>query len=669
MRLQLLRSEILQDVGNAQQVDFLSYAAITVELIFVLVFIGVGIFIFLQCRNDARVAYFSAVIIALGLDQSLIAEVIDDARLTTFTAFSVVAIWYLFPDGHFRPRWTAIPVALWGMGCIYWYLHPEAWMNPIYTQTSASGVPVPLFLMVTAFCGLGLWSQYYRYRRADEIVRQQTKWIGIGFCFIFTGAVLQYSPLFDVPATSPMGVLIRMPLAVALSIVWPITIAFAVLQYRLWDADIFISRTAVYTILIVILGGIYILILTLMTAILQGALSDGAYLPSSLTATAAVTVAFQPLRDRVRRAVNRLLFGDRDDPYKVMQLVSRDLEQVAAIHSLLPGLLERIARSLKLPWLSVTIYQEDESVVVAQFSASALAVGDEPGGDPTAAESMSLIYQNQEVGQLVLGQRTPGEALTLRDKELLADIMPMLAVTVFNLNLTATLQRTLERMVTAQEEERRRIRNDFHDDLGPKLATLRLRIDNTANAIRRDPSRADPLLTDLSAMVQDVTGDVRQLVRGLRPPELDDLGLVEAIRISANQYRGIEIRVEMAQPLPTLSAAVESTAYRIVHEAIINAVRHAAARNCQVRLAYQPNRLTVTIEDNGCGFDPTTRTGIGLRSMHERAEILGGSLKIEGAPGQGTRVTATLPVRPASEKKDADSPEESTSETHSRPDR
>ena len=110
----------------------------------------------------------------------------------------------------------------------------------------------------------------------------------------------------------------------------------------------------------------------------------------------------------------------------------------------------------------------------------------------------------------------------------------MLAVTVFNLTLTSTLQRTLERLVTAQEEERRRIRNDFHDDLGPKLATLRLRIDNTASAIRRDPGRTDTLLSGLSEMVRDVTVDVRHLVRGLRPPELDDLGLVEAIRISAN---------------------------------------------------------------------------------------------------------------------------------------
>jgi signal transduction histidine kinase len=220
------------------------------------------------------------------------------------------------------------------------------------------------------------------------------------------------------------------------------------------------------------------------------------------------------------------------------------------------------------------------------------------------------------------------------------------------LRLSADLQRSRERLVEAREEERRRLRRDLHDGLGPQLSSQALTIDAVRALMRGDPDAAEELLLDLKAQAQDAVTDIRRLVYGLRPPALDDLGLLGALRESAAQYgaKGLSVSVETPQSLPPLSAAVEVATYRIAQEAMTNVARHAGAKTCTVALAIdEAGVLSLEVRDDGRGIpEPqahsAVRAGVGLTSMRERATELGGSLVVEPLPEGGTRVRARLPL-------------------------
>jgi signal transduction histidine kinase len=220
------------------------------------------------------------------------------------------------------------------------------------------------------------------------------------------------------------------------------------------------------------------------------------------------------------------------------------------------------------------------------------------------------------------------------------------------LRLSADLQRSRERLVEAREEERRRLRRDLHDGLGPQLSSQALTIDAVRRLMRQDPDAAEELLLDLKADAQDAVTDIRRLVYGLRPPALDDLGLLGALRESAAQYspKGLSVSVEAPERLPPLSAAVEVAAYRIAQEALTNVVRHAEASTCTVSLAIdEASVLRLEVRDDGRGIpdqqeNSSVRTGVGLTSMRERVSELGGSLVVEPLPEGGTLVCASLPL-------------------------
>jgi signal transduction histidine kinase len=220
---------------------------------------------------------------------------------------------------------------------------------------------------------------------------------------------------------------------------------------------------------------------------------------------------------------------------------------------------------------------------------------------------------------------------------------------VHAVQLTLDLQHSRERLVLAREEERRRLRRDLHDGLGPRLAALTLRIETARERLASDPL-ADELLGDLSTSTEDAVADIRRLVYSLRPPALDDLGLVPALRQASESYGsgGPAFTIEAPEQLPALPAAVEVATYRIAQEAIANVVRHAQARHCVIRLAVNASStlLLVEVEDDGRGLPLDKVTGIGLHSMRERAEELGGSCEIQPREGGGTIVRARLPFQP-----------------------
>ncbi|TMC17314.1 MAG: sensor histidine kinase, partial [Chloroflexi bacterium] len=266
-----------------------------------------------------------------------------------------------------------------------------------------------------------------------------------------------------------------------------------------------------------------------------------------------------------------------------------------------------------------------------------------------------LVSQTEQVGELVLAPRAAGETFTSADQRLLKDLAHQIGVAVHAVQLTADLQRltvdlqhSRERLVVAREEERRRLRRDLHDGIGPTLASLFQRLDTVRHLVSRDPDAAVLLVEALKGQVKATIADIRRVVYALRPPVLDELGLISALRehmVYAQESNGLRVSIEAPEAMPPLPAAVEVAAYRIILEALTNVERHAHARTCLVRLDLaEAGALCLDITDDGRGLSPHPTAGVGLTSMRERAAELGGECKITSEPTRGTRVWVRLPL-------------------------
>jgi signal transduction histidine kinase len=354
----------------------------------------------------------------------------------------------------------------------------------------------------------------------------------------------------------------------------------------------------------------------------------------ALLATGVVAVLVHPLRMRLQSGVNRFMYGERDDPYTVLSGLSRQLKTTLAPSAVLPNIVEAIARNLKLPYVALALTHGNRLEIAAVYGSVS--------GEPI---QLPLVYQSETVGQLLVAPRAPGEAFTPSERRLLDDIALQAGIAAHAVRLTADLQRSREQLVAAREEERRRLRRDLHDGLGPQLASLTLTIAATRELLRHDPQAAERLLGELANHAQAAITDIRRIVYDLRPPALDDLGLVLALREQATAYQqaGLQITIDAPDRLPSLPAAVEVAAYRIVQEALTNVVRHAHARKCIIRLRIDDG-LWIEIQDDGWGLPPNRRSGVGLTSIRERTAELGGSFQIESAPNQGTHIQVRLPL-------------------------
>ena len=400
---------------------------------------------------------------------------------------------------------------------------------------------------------------------------------------------------------------------------------------------------------ILVWGGLVIGIVLLHALVtgLLGAVFETSTDPAiPLMATLVVALLVPSLRERLQRAVTRLVYGERDDPYAALARLGRRLEASLAPEAVLPAVAQDVREALKLPYAAVALRQGTACPVIA-------AAGD-PEGTPLV---LPLTYQGEPIGQLLLSPRSPGEPFSPADRRLLDDLARQVGAAAHAVRLTAELQRARERLVTAREEERRRLRRDLHDGLGPQLAALHLQLGTLCGLIEHDPPGARALADELRRELRTAVSGIRRLVNGLRPPALDELGLVGALQERVRQYSAGGIRaatdldapalrvvVEAPDDLPALPAALEVAAYRIVEEALTNVVRHARAHACTVRLALADGTLELTVTDDGLGLPAGPRPGVGLGSMHERAAELGGTCTVGPAPGRGTAVRVRLPL-------------------------
>ena len=551
----------------------------------------------------------------------------------------VVYSFLFFPDGRLpSPRWRVVAwlvafaicldtaaLAL-SPGTLYGYPGVE---NPFGIEALA-GLTGPIGVVVGVLALAAILAPVIalivRFRRARGDERQQIKWVAYAVAvLVATIVAVNLWPALDPSLAGAVMFLVGF-------LTIPAAIGVAIFKYRLYDIDLVINRTLVYGALTVCVVGIYVLVVGYLGALFR----TSGDLAISLVATGVVAVLFAPLRDRLQQGVNRLMYGERDDPYAVISRLGERLKATDAPEAVLPIIVETVAGALKLPHAAITLKQDGGGFVTA-------AAHGTPSGKPLV---LPLAYGTEVIGQLVLSPRGPGEAFGPADRRLLDSVARHAEAAVYAARLTADLQRSRERLVNAREEERRRLRRDLHDGLGPQLATLTLNLDAARNLLGQEPAAADVLLADLKEQIQGAISDIRRLVYDLRPPALDELGLIPAIRERATDYGrgGLDVGVEAPESLPPLPAAVEVAAYRIIQEALTNVTRHARAGVCRVRLSVRGGEIELEVADDGVGLPEDRHGGVGIASMRERAAELGGTCEVAPIPGGGTRVLARLPL-------------------------
>jgi len=483
-------------------------------------------------------------------------------------------------------------------------------------------------------CGLFIWAMFAivgSYRKlTDPAQRKRVELLVVAFILsIFLTLIVGWIPswLMRQPWSGwNMIPLFALPIALGL--------AAAIVFYRLLDIRVVIQRTLIWGALTTMVVAVYVAVVGTLSVLSQ---TQGNPL-FALIATGLAAMLFQPLRERLQHGVTTLLYGEVDTPYEVVARLSKKLEAALAPQDALHTIVQTINDSLKVSYTAIELCQDGQYITTAEC------------GTPEAVSAnqwieFPLVYGSDTVGRLMVAPRMSGESLTARDRRLIEGLLHHAEVTILTAQLTADLQRSREKLVAAREEERRRLRRDLHDGLGPALASLTLQLDAARNLLKHNTPKADTMLVELKGQVQAALAEVRRIAYELRPPALDELGLLAALDQKARQFgQSGELTVTIDAPcLPPLPAAVEGAAYRIVMEALTNAARHAQATTCAIRLTVN-GRLGIEIHDNGKGLPPDFRRGVGISSMMERADELGGMCAVENDPAGGTCVRAFLPL-------------------------
>ncbi|GAB3249823.1 sensor histidine kinase [Kineosporia babensis] len=408
----------------------------------------------------------------------------------------------------------------------------------------------------------------------------------------------------------------------------PVAMTVAVLRFRLYDLDQVVDRTLVWLVmtLLVIVG--FVVLVTMLRTLTQQHDDSTA----SLAATGVIAVTFDPLRRRVQGTVDHLVFGDRNDPYTFMATIGGITENAGRPDDVLPSLMAAVARSLRLPYVGAELPGPHGPEIVAGH-----------GRAEVELEAFAMMSRGEQVGRLLAAPRTRSGRFSPTERRLLENAARHAAVAAEATRLIVDLRDSRESLVVAREEERRSLRRDLHDGLGPTLAGMAMQL-SAARRMVTDQERAAALLADLAGDLQQCTTEMRQVVDQLRPPALDG-GLAPAIRMMCRRFAEADVVLEqdVADDLGALPAAVETAAYRILSEALTNVVRHSAATACRIAVV-RDNSLRITVRDNGTGINPQARRGEGLDSMRARTSELGGIFSIGDVPGGGTEIRVMLPL-------------------------
>ena len=629
--------------GNVQQLHALGlstsfYAAyfLCVLCIDFLIWFAIAIVLFWR-TSDNRIMLFSAfflvtsapiAILQIGVHSQLgsLGWKTVAGLLIMFGQYLSDPFLCLFPNGRFVPRWTRILVLvelivdIFLLFCVLFAPEWYKFLSNSFTVIALNSVTIVCF-----------FTQLYRYKYISNVVeRQQTKWVMFGMIISVVGDAGPGAVLYQTFRYSSIILALVCITGVYLcSICLPISIWIAISRNRLWDIDRILNGALVYGLLTACVVGMYIVVVSGLSLLFQ---VQGNFM-ISLVATSLVAVLFQPLRECLQRGVNRLIYGKRDDPSAVLSLLGKSIETASIPEAILPTFVQTIAQTLKLPHVAVMLRHGQEQTPAASY-----------GNPREECVRFPLMYQSKHVGELILAQRAPDEPLTPEDLRLFNDVARQAGVVAYAVQLTSDLQRLRERLLTTREEERRRLRRDLHDGLGPTLAGLSLKLGAVRNLLAPGQEQIDSLVVELGSEIEQAVSDIRRIVYNLRPPSLDELGLIGAIRSCTVHYQmHLQIAVEVPEVLPILPADIEVAAYRIVQEALNNVVRHAQAQSCSVSLSLN-NGLWIEVIDDGIGLVKERHIGVGLLAMRERTAELGGTCVIESLSSRGTHIQAYLPL-------------------------
>lgn len=540
----------------------------------------------------------------------------------------------LMPDGRPpSPAWRYLGFTLVGAATVTTVVLAVAALARPTSLLTAHLPPTPTLrllgriavagIAVVALCGLGvLAALLVRWRRAGPLERRQLVCLLPSAVLLIVGGWLDFE---GVPY-SWLAVVIALPLGLTV----------AVLQYQLHDLDLYIHRGAVW----LVLSGLAAAGYALSAAALGWALAPASTHTTTVIAVGAVVAILHPAERYVRHAIDRLLYGQRDDPYAVLTRQGRYLENATDPLTVLPGFVAALVDRLRIPYAAIALREPDGSLATA-------AEHGRRAGEP---RRFPMTVRGQEVGELLVAPRRPGEQFPAAERRLLRDLAGQAAQAAVACRSTLDLQRTRERLVLAREEERRRLRRDLHDGVASALVGARM-LTEAAHSLASGDERTRTMLDTLATKLDTCTAEVRDLIDGLRPAVLDD-GLEPALRALTTRLpdRAPRFSLHVEGELTDLPAAVEVATYRIVTEAMTNVVKHARANRCLVALTRDGGRLEVNVADDGDGFRPLTllgdhgSTAVGLSSIRSRAEELGGMCDIVPTT-KGTRLRAVLPLR------------------------
>ena len=584
----------------------------------------------------------------------------------------IVAITLLvLPDGHLPSRrWR--PVAVIGVALAVWLSVGSALApGPLSGASNGSNYPLPPNpLGVAAFdvvnpnsnshpWGIVVWTlgvvvlvvaavaPFLRMRRSQGDERQQLKWIA--YAVLVTAVLLL--PVALLSGTLLPGWLFDAAIVLGFGIALPVAAGVAILKYRLYDIDIVISRTLVYGSLAVFITAVYVGI-----AVGIGALIGGGGKPNlglSIVATAIVAVGFQPVRERVQRVANRLVYGKRATPYEVLSQFSERVAESYAVDDVMPRMARVLADGTGAQradiWLrSGTIWREaavwpDDAVRAQPVPASDGVLPPVDG----ASRVVEVRHQGELLGALGVTKRN-GETLTPVEENLLTHLAGQAGLVLRNVGLTSDLQARLEelrasrqRLVTAQDQERRRLERNLHDGAQQHLVALKVKLGLAEMLVRRDPARARQTLDELKSDADEALETLRDLARGIYPPLLADKGLRVALESQARKTT-VPVTVE-ADAVGRYPQDVEAAVYFCVLEALQNIQKYAHASRVLIRVREADGIVEFEVSDDGQGFDAANvKRGAGLSNMEDRLDALGGTLQVTSSPGHGTTVQGSL---------------------------
>jgi signal transduction histidine kinase len=585
-----------------------------------------------------------------------------------FLMASLVLLFLLFPDGRppsrrWRPLvWIAVAVAVVGpAGYALERVDVSGLTNSLVDAkvafpstigiTGTNGL-IGAILVVAGVLGLvtglaALVGLFVRRRLGSPELRQQLAWLGyVGITFVvLLGSLLAYGAIAHPPDKEAVSTILFVLAVSSLVLGIPIACGIAVLHYRLYELDVVVKKTVVFGALLALFTAVYVGIVVGIGAAI-GHRSNAAL---TFAAAALVALAFQPFRARARRLADRLVYGHRATPYEVLSTFADRVAGTYSTEDVLPRMAQTLGAATGARRAEVWLRVGSEYRLAARWPADDGPSQRIPAGGeglpafPGVDGASPVLDRDELLGALAVAM-PPEEPLGGSKEKLIRDLASQAGLVLRNVGLIEELRASRERLVSAQDEERRRLERNIHDGAQQQLVALSVRVRLVQSFLRRDVDQAEQMLAQAQHDLGEAVETLRELARGIYPPVLADRGLAEALR---GQVRKAALPVEIdADGIDRYPQNDEAAVYFCCLEALQNVAKYAEATRAVVRLREEDGTLRFSVQDDGRGFDVgASRTGTGVQGMADRLEALGGSLEIKSTPGEGTVVIGRLPLR------------------------